>query len=181
MKQRERFGTCVGSWLMNFARGMQALCSILLFSVKQAVDLTLDTIIMQFVSFFILFAFITAWSFQNLKWSSTDKLSWCGGQHSQTKMTPPQPNICLQISRSLNDLWLHRRSQPSPTQPPRLADRDFLLRWEPSRHSPAIKGLPSVTEADLQQELIHTVSHVCSLPQSPQLLNIHTKTNRCHN
>lgn len=102
---------CIGSfsfseWLMNYARRTHALCFILLFSAKQAMDLTLDAIIMQFVSFFILFAFITAWSFhrpfsQNLKLSSTYKLSWCGGRHSQTKMTPPQPNSCLQISRSL--------------------------------------------------------------------------------
>lgn len=71
--------------------------------------------------------------------------------------------------------------QPSPSQARRLTDRDFLLRREPSRHSPAIKGLPSVTEADLQQELIHAVSHVCfpSLPpprtyiNSLQLKNTH--------
>lgn len=41
---------------------------------------------------------------QNLKLSATYKLSWCGGRHSRTKMTPPQPNSCLQISRSLRRL-----------------------------------------------------------------------------
>lgn len=74
-----------------------------------------------------------------------------------------------------NDWWLSRQLQPlpSPSQPPRLTDRDFLLRSEPSRHSPAIKGLPSVTEADLQQELIHTVSHVCSPSLPPPYTNLH--------
>lgn len=93
---------------------------------------------------------------------------WIQQLQNQSKITPPGASLLPWIPRFMsaqaidNDLWLPRRPQPSPSQPPRLTDRDFLLRWEPSRHSPAIKGLPSVTEADLQQELIHTVSHVCS-------------------
>lgn len=101
---------------------------------------------------------------------------WMKQMQSQSKITPPQtgPSSPLNTQASMstqtgdNDWWLPRRPQPSPSQPPRLMDRDFLLWWEPSRHSPAIKGLPSVTEADLQQELIHTVSHVCS-PSLPLL------------
>lgn len=96
---------------------------------------------------------------------------WMKQLQSQSKITPPQnqpsplnTQASMSKQRGDNDWWLPRRPQPqpSPSQPSRLTDRDFLLRWEPSRHSPAIKGLPSVTEADLQQELIHTVSHVCS-------------------
>lgn len=95
---------------------------------------------------------------------------WMKQMQSQSKITPPRtsPSSPLNTQASVstqtrdNDWWLPRQPQPSPSQPPRLTDRDFLLRWEPSRHSPTIKGLPSVTEADLQQELIHTVSHVCS-------------------
>lgn len=101
---------------------------------------------------------------------------------SQSEITPPQifaleyPGLCVQTDGD-NDWWLPRwpqpQPQPSPSQPPRLTDRDFLLRWEPSRHSPAIKGPPSVTEADLQQELIHTVSYVCfpSLPPPRTYIN----------
>lgn len=40
--------------------------------------------------------------------------------------------------------------------------QDFLLHWEPSGHRPAIKGLPSVTETDLQLTLIHSISHIYS-------------------
>lgn len=91
--------------------------------------------------------------------------------HTHTHLSPNQSlpfNTQASMSTQTidNDWWLSRRPQPQPSssQPPRLTDRDFLLRWEPSRHSPAIKGLPSVTEADLQQELIHTVSfHLCFL------------------
>lgn len=99
---------------------------------------------------------------------------WMKQTWSQSKTTPPRTSLRPWIPRILstqtgdNDWWLPRQPQPSPSQPPRLTDRDFLLRWEPSRHSPVIKGLPSVTEADLQQELIHTVSHVCS-PSLPPL------------
>lgn len=115
----------------------------------------------------------------DLNWRLTFHLQalmvwWMEQLQSQSKITPPQAGLRPWIPRPMstqtgdNDLWLPRRPQPSPSQSPRLTDRDFLLRWEPSRHSPAIKGLPSVTEADLQQELIHTVSHVCSptLPPS---------------
>lgn len=105
-----------------------------------------------------------------LKFHLQALMVWCMKQLQSQSKTTPSPsqssplNTQASVSRQTgdNDLWLPRQPQPSPSQPPRLTDRDFLLRWEPSRHSPAIKGLPSVTEADLQQELIHTVSHVCS-------------------
>lgn len=92
---------------------------------------------------------------------------------SQSKITPTQNGLCPQINAQVSA----SAGQAFPVllpMPLRLTDRDFLLRWEPSRHNPAIKGLPSVTEADLQRELIHTVSHVCSPSLPPPYAYIQT-------
>lgn len=106
---------------------------------------------------------------------TTAELKWDNPSPNQSSPSNAQVSVSKQTGD--NDWWLPRwpqpQPQPSPSQPPRLTDRDFLLRWEPSRHSPAIKGPPSVTEADLQQELIHTVSYVCfpSLPPPRTYIN----------
>lgn len=106
---------------------------------------------------------------------TTAELKWDNPSPNQSSPSNTQVSVSKQTGD--NDWWLPRwpqpQPQPSPSQPPRLTDRDFLLRWEPSRHSPAIKGPPSVTEADLQQELIHTVSYVCfpSLPPPRTYIN----------
>lgn len=51
-----------------------------------------------------------------------------------------------------------------------LGSQTGISSCDESRHSPAIKSLPSVTEADLQQALILTVRHI----YSPSLL-LHTR------
>lgn len=140
--------------------------------VKETLNLILDTTIMQsflcFLSSHFHSLINTAFLPSFIKSNTINLVWWIQQLQNQSKITPPGASLLPWIPRFMsaqtidNDLWLPRRPQPSPSQPPRLTDRDFLLRWEPSRHSPAIKGLPSVTEADLQQELIHTVSHVCS-------------------
>lgn len=108
---------------------------------------------------------------------------WMKQLQSQSKITPsprqPSPlktRACVYTERRQCLVAAQAAPALSPSQTPRLTDRDFLLRWEPSRHSPAIKGLPSVTEADLQQELIHTVSHVCSPSLPPPYTYIQTHT-----
>lgn len=62
---------------------------------------------------------------------------WMKQLQSQSEVTPPQKKQPSPLNTQYvytqpgdNDWWLPRRPQPqpSPSQPPRLTDRDFLLR-----------------------------------------------------